>query len=314
MKFEQRIIEFLNIESLAKFERTGGVLFQDGINASIWFSSKKKKILSLKTEEVKEIKKQFNEYKKIKRKREKEKVKEEFERRLAEFIEIKDIYKFSAKRKVKFEDGLSTRYWFTKEKEKIFNSKDPRCKEVKRQYDLFLITVPDDRIARFNGLYEKKLLEFANEEDLQKFSAYSDIKFEDGKLMHNWYALNKKRIFSSKDELCIKIVQQHQRYVKTFEEEREKNFLRKLDFFVKLNDLGKFARRFGVKFPDGTCCGDWFSANKKRIFELENNESILITLQYEEYKQSLGYDNAEFKQGTMEVIKGRKKCYKNLRI
>lgn len=137
-------------------------------------------------------------------------VKEDYENRLLEFFNITDLDKFNPNSNLKFKDKTYVKSWFSLDKLEEYEG--GQYDRIVSEYNEYRKMRKERLKKRHSTVFEKRKLEFIEEQSLEKFSRSSCISFKDGTLMCNWFRTNKKDIFESSDEGLKIIVKQYNSY------------------------------------------------------------------------------------------------------
>lgn len=225
-RYNMYLKQFEKMENYKKFEPDYDGKFADGKSVSCFFYKNKERILNSEDEISKKIKNSYRTYlsysriqdKKAKqaliniKQRNIEMTKKEhynsdlFIKRLNLFKNIESNNKFlQTKIKCIYLDGVMTAndFWHYNKKY-ILNSEDEICMEIKAQYEEY------ERQKELSK--SDKILEFRNL-SFEKFSSLTDMKFEDGTNVYNWWIKNNQAIINCSDDLCQTIITQYDSYI-----------------------------------------------------------------------------------------------------
>lgn len=122
---------------------------------------------------------------------------------------------------------------------------------------------------------KNQVKEFANINNLDKFSQNSHILFSNGISCYYWFLKNKKEIFDSNNTDCKLIKRQYDEYTKK-EEQRTKNLeirnFKKnrlnadiVSEFKSIKDIRKFDKDSNIFLSNGMTTYEWFMANIQNI-------------------------------------------------
>lgn len=191
--------EFVDYESLSKFEMNSDAKFLSGLSMSKWFFEYKNYILQSKNKLCVEIQQQYEKYLEQKRELYIKKQKLLYEKNKCIFYKESDINKFDSSGNVKFPDGTFMGEWFKKYKKVILLSDGLIEKEIQKSYELYL------------SVYELKK-EFLKEENLDKFDEFGYVKFSSGALMNFYWEVYKDSILNSYCDIDKLIKKQYYEY------------------------------------------------------------------------------------------------------
>ena len=144
--------------------------------------------------------------------------------------------------------------------------------------------------------FEKKTAEFLMIENILKFSS-SNIKFQDGKIASYWFRAHKKKIETSDNFICKRIMSQYKEYVNlrtngTLESpwiySRVKLSL--LEEFLEVDDIYKFDYNNETMLSNKVTCGHFFNDNKIYILSKQSECTDKIREQYKKYLFQLKQD------------------------
>lgn len=198
-----------------------------------------------------------------------------YDQRKKEFVDMDINEKFLSRSSLKFSDGTYSYTWFQKNKNIIINASDTLSLEIKKQYYYFKIYI----ISAVNIKFQKKIKEFASNDNRSKFYSFSKEYFEDGTNMYYWFEHYKKSILSSKDEISKKI--QNQYFECGSNKDCHLSYDKKLQEFIKEKQLNKFNQyNKDVRFSDNSIMGMWFNVNKEDILNYNNT----LKNQYSKYR------------------------------
>lgn len=317
-KYKKRLEEFCKIEDLQKFYSYGGVMFKSGEHTSAWFYYHEKTILESKDETSKKIMQQYAEYKKQEKLKQEQKKEESFQKRLLEFCEIEDLKKFASKDSLKFKDGAATYYWFKKNKKDIYRRKDETSKKIIQQYQEYLEEMElrrklaPSRKEKSQELFEKRVQEFLEMDDIKKFNNADGLRFKDEALAAIWFSNNRNKILKRSDQSCEKIVEQYENYIKQKEQEREKKekeiYQKKLIEFSCETSTSKFNKFSSISFKiDGASMTHWFYTYKEQILNGKETENLEIALQYQQYLFDIELNKTEQVAFEISIVTQKKK-------
>ena len=279
--FETSVIEFLECSNMEKYNVQGNVKFKNGSDMGLWFYSHKDRILSSFDKDCIKVKEEYenvylNSFASMREK--------QYYDKLVEFEQEQDLIKFNNnKRTLLFSDGRPKSTWFYSHYDELLNSTDDLSKSVQKQFKEY---------KKQYGISNKVLFidrinEFIKEENVDKFNPQlRSCFFSDGASMNTWWNNYFKRVFQEYEDLSSIIKKQYESYRKIRDEEVKSLSTIKLDEFVKEENLHKFSSSNKTcLFSDGAFMSRWFSYNKNKIFECNDEKCIEIKKQYEDYKQ-----------------------------
>ncbi len=273
--FNQRLEEFLKIDNLLKYNtsKKNNLKFDDGILVRRWLLS------VINNDEFKnnpDVIKQCYKYIEMDFSHI---ISEGFEKKLIEFVNEKDLYKFDGNsRHIFFSDGKVMSTWFNNFKDRIMDKSNVYYDELLKQYNEY-----KSRHGISNKVsFEDRLDEFF-EADKLKYNANSNILFKDGASMYNWFMNHKQQIFDFNDERCTMIKKEYYTYKKNKPHIKVPFEIRLVEF-EKDNDLNKFKRSHKATFVDGVSKSYWFQRNHELIRLLKDDELCISVLsQFERY-------------------------------
>ena len=276
LKFEEKLIEFLDIKSDEKFSESGLACFSNGSSAGSWFYLNKDKIFALNNEFSKRILKEYNIY--IEKKeaaiaRKKELIKnnvEKFERYCNIFYNIKDDGKYNKDKDVKLVGELLAYDWFNANINRIMRSTYDICNLIKKDYLRYKV---DERKAKLIE-ERKKVYEFFCEKNNNKFQVNSNLKFKDGTLMYKWFLNNIDKIINSNELIYNKIYNQYELYLFYLELKNE---------FYNHPNLEKYDENSNVRFKSGALMCFFFEQYFNDILNSNTKIDKLIIDDYKKY-------------------------------
>ncbi len=195
-KFNDYCTLFYNIKDYKKYEENSNITLVNDLLAYDWFNYYKTRI-SLSTLDIcKLIMKDYNNYKKYKGKQKQV----EKQRKVQEFYLQSGYDKFNKNSKLKFKDGQLMTEWFYDNFDYILSSDNVIATFIKKQYDMFLCIC----------LLKK---EFIDNPNLEKFDEFSNVRFNSGALMSDFFYSNFKQISNSNDRLDCIIMSEYNKYI-----------------------------------------------------------------------------------------------------
>lgn len=264
--YEKRLKDFKEEQDENKFGNASKLRFEDGVLMRVWFHSNRKNIFKSNDPISKEIVNQFNSFK---MKQTEERKKGKFLQKLKEFSEETNEDKFLYNSNLKFEDDTIMFSWFRANYKKILEDDSKYAKDILEQYKKHKETY-----VKITPYFLKKMEEFSKINDIKKYSEKNrDIWFKDGTSANIWFSMNKKRLETLDNEFAIKIIDD-------FKKIRNKKY----QFFVETN-MSKFDSD-DILFADKTKMKNWFICHKEEILSSDDEISLGIKKQYEEYVES----------------------------
>lgn len=132
---------------------------------------------------------------------------------------------------------------------------------------------------------EKKLKEFINFKNNEKFRVTSKLRFKDNSTVCYWWKNNKDDILNSKDNLCLIVKTQYEFYL---DEKRNKKLkeseysykasmikINLYDEFKKIEGLDKFDKDTEITLSNGMNAYMWFKENFESIINNKIHTEIL---------------------------------------
>lgn len=206
---------------------------------------------------------------------------------IREFANIDTLEKFSEYGCILLSNGINSHYWFLKNKKEIFDSNDPDCKLIKKQYDEHKKAMKE-RIAKLkkqsfhmNGFNADIANEFKNIKDIKKFDRDSNIFLSNGMLACDWFIANVHSILEDECGMYKEIRKQYYNAKKT---QRIIGKTKDKYYFFKDKRLYKFNEFSGIELPSKVMSGVWFLQNKESILNSDNPVDVEIAKQYYEYE------------------------------
>lgn len=218
-----------------------------------------------------------------------------FEEKLIEF-EKNSMDKFTLSpigQTMLFSDGGDMTRFFKGNLSKIKKQADlgnEVCKKIMIQYNEYLLSINEKKEKSFI----LRLKEFAQEESLAKFTPNELIKFKNGSYMHNFWAVNKDKIYSLDNEYAKLVIKQ---YVKKKLNDRvnirkqqqeqhqclylnKNNFINLLNEFLQQDNLNKFNPAANLYFKNCIPMYKWwieFTKYEDELIEQNPNIQIMIS-------------------------------------
>ena len=186
--------EFVSIGDPSKFEPDCNIFLSNNENAYKFFGKIIIKIMDYNDHLCKQAKKQYMDYKA-------QKLKMEYKKNLFCFYKEKRMGKFDLNSRIKLQNNITAGVWFDSNKDKILSSESPIEKEIKKQYESYLIHC---------GL----ALEFFEKDDIGKFDIDANVRFLSRAPMNMWWEDNQEKMRYSDLDIDKKIIEQYDEIVK----------------------------------------------------------------------------------------------------
>ncbi len=230
---ESKLIEFANIMDINKFYSKSNLLFSDKKPVFDFWKHNKDRILSSDDDYSKIIQKQYLLYS---------------NKHLIEFSKERNLDKFNgSKDDLRFSDGTGMAKWFFSRntKDEILSSNDEYSIRIQKDYEKYK---------------NRRIIEFLNIDDLNKFYSKSNITFKDGSNVYRWWVINKKTIMSASDEYSVTVQKQYKKY-------ETRKFLDKFYEFLLMDDDKKFKNttKEEMHFKDGSSVYSWYSHYRNKV-------------------------------------------------
>lgn len=274
VEFFWKLRDFIELDDLNKFNKESKIRFNKNISAPKWYYKNINKIHECSCT-GKIIESQYKKYNEGLKK---------------EFISIKSSTKYK-ENKMKFNNGQSVYNWFIDNKNEILNKDDELNILIRNQYNLYLLNEEKKRKAKEKEsetkvtIYDKRLEEFVNDENLNKFNRRGNVLFKDGASKGLWFMTHKENVLNGTSEYDIKVQEQYKKYKKIDIKEE----------FIKIADESKFDLNCtDIKLSNGVIASVWFNENKNSLFESRTKENLEIKRQYDEYRFSFDDKISEF--------------------
>lgn len=288
-RYNDMLLEFLLEKDLNKFSGLNKTLkFKNGSLMGRWYCNNRKRI-SLSEDNVSlKVKEQLN-----KKKQKKEAISKEqriindetFNNKVLEFYLERSLDKYVARNgDLRFKDNTVMFTWFSNNKNRILNSDDNICKLIKKQYFEEYLKCSEKTYYLKQKGFEDKLLEFLNEEDLNKFNLKNrTLKFKSGTIMSVWFNNYKNRIIKLNNEISDDVMMQYLKYYNvTLKEPRYERLYKRAEEFYKEKNIDKYnIKNENIIFKDNIIMSVWFVNNKHIIFNSDNMYCIKIKEEYE---------------------------------
>lgn len=163
--------------------------------------------------------------------------------------------------------------WFFENYQFLFDSKSPDCLKIAEQYKKKRLL--DKEKARRK--YRNYRLMFYKESNINKFAFGSNVSFQDGTLMNEWFDKNKENIFDSKQPIDVYIQSQYREFLMYYDLRRE---------FLEEENLDKFNPEGNVRFLTGAIMYFWWERYKDGILTSNFNSDEEIKNQYNEFNDN----------------------------
>lgn len=192
-------------------------------------------------------------------------------------------------------NGKDPSSWFYGVRNQILESNDKICLEIAKQYQQYLVERDKDRrnVDNISKAFKKKLTDFSEIEDLNKFDMKSNIHLKSGKFAAYFFYKNEDYILHQNTDVCITIRKQYQQYLAQLKTKNILKYLKLKREFISEESLEKFDIDSDLTFksdPD-IKMSEWFFANKVRIEKSENKPDIAIIIQYKSFLRSVRAKN-----------------------